>query len=193
MKKLAAALIAVLLLGACRTAMPTGVAVEPLTATTAEEALQQLHERRANFQGMRSLMRVRATVNGKTQSFRAQLYVQDARRMEMTAYTPIGTVALRMKADGDRITTDPPVAPDSFDFLHDAGLTPAQMGMLLFGIPPLDDLQLGYGKAGLRTASAGDMLAVFEPPSFPASHVVITSIDSDDRIEITHDEVVREN
>jgi hypothetical protein len=193
MKRFAAAALAAVLLCSCRTGMPAGVAVEPLTATTAEETLRQLKERRANFKGMRSLMRVRATVNGKTQSFRAQLYVRDARRMELTAYTPIGTTAMKMKADGDRITTDPAVAPDSFDFLHDAGLTPAEVGMLLFGIPPLDDLQLGYDKAGLVYASPGDMLVTFEPPSFPASHVVITSTASNDRIEITHDEVVREN
>jgi hypothetical protein len=192
MKKLAAAALAAVLLSSCRTARPVGVAVAPLTATTANEALQQLQERRANFKGMRSLMRVRATVNGKTQSFRAQLYVQDAQRMELIAYTPVGTTAMTMKADGDRITTDPPAAPDAFDFLRDAGLTPAQMGMLLFGIPPLDDMRLDYTATGLSVAYPGEMTVQFDPPSFPASHVVVTT-DSDDRIEITHDEVVREN
>jgi hypothetical protein len=43
---------------------------------------------------MRSLMRVRATTNGKTQSFRAALRC-DERRMELIAYTPVGTTALR--------------------------------------------------------------------------------------------------
>ena len=97
--------------------------------------MQQLRARRASFNGMRSLMRIRATVNGKTQSFRAQLAVHDAQRMELTAYTPVGTTAMTKKADGHRITTDPPAAPESFGFLREAGLTPAETAMLLLGLP----------------------------------------------------------
>ncbi|HEU4889754.1 MAG TPA: DUF3261 domain-containing protein [Thermoanaerobaculia bacterium] len=189
--KLARLAVVALVLVSCRSTRPVGAPVAPLTAPTAEEAMQQLRERRAGFGGMRSLMRIRATVNGKTQSFRAQLAVHDAQRMELTAYTPVGTTAMTMKADGNRITTDPPVAPESFAFLRDAGLTPAETAMLLLGLPPRDDLQLEYAPAGLVSASSGDMTVQFEPPSFPASRVLITS--GDDRIEITHDEVVREN
>jgi predicted TIM-barrel fold metal-dependent hydrolase len=72
----------------CKSTRPAGVPVAPLTATTPEEAMAQLRARRESFGGVRSLMRVRATTNGKTQSFRAQLAVHDARRMELTAYTP---------------------------------------------------------------------------------------------------------
>lgn len=184
-------LAAAALLVSCRTGRPDGVAVAPLTSTTAEEAAQQLRARRAGFSGMRSLMHVRATTKGKTQSFRAQLHVQDAQRMDLVAYTPVGTTAMTMKAEGARIVTDPPVAPDAFDFLRDAGLTPAETGMLLLGLPPRDDLRVDYAAAGLVSASVGAMTVQFEPPSFPASHVVITN--GEDRIEITHDEVVREN
>ena len=189
MKRLAAAAIAAVLLSSCRTARPEGVPIAPLSAITAAEAAQQLRERRADFTGVRSLMRVRATVNGKTQSFRAQLHLQDAQRMELIAYTPVGTTAMKMQADGDRITTDPPAAPDAFDFLRDAGLTPAETAMLILGMPPRDDMRLDYVPAGLVSASVGEMTAQFEPPSFPASHVVITS--GDGRLGITHDEVVR--
>lgn len=189
--KFAAVVLAATLLVSCRTGRPDGVAVVPLTSTTADDAMQQLRSRRAEFRGMRSLMHVRATTKGKTQSFRAQLHVQDAQRMDLVAYTPVGTTAMTMKADGDRIVTDPPVAPDAFDFLRAAGLTPAETGMLLLGLPPRDDMHVEYGAAGLLSATAGGMTVQFEPPSFPASHVVITS--GTDRIEITHDEVVREN
>jgi hypothetical protein len=191
--KFATVVLCAALLVSCRTGRPTGVAVAPLTATSADEALQQLRERRAHFTGMRSLMHVRATINGKTQSFRAQLHVIDAQRMELIAYTPVGTTAMTMKADGDRITSDPPIAPEAFNFLHDAGLTPAQTAMLLLGLPPLDDLRLDYSATGLKAASSGAMTVRFEPPSFPASRVIVTSTDDDDRIEIMHDEVVREN
>jgi len=140
---------------------------------------------------MHSMMRVRATTNGKTQSFRAQLTVHDARRMELVAYTPVGTTAMKMKADGQSITTDPEVAPSSFDFLRDAGLTPAETGMLLLGLPPHDDLRLDYGPMGLVSASAGEMTIQFDPPSYPPTRVIVTN--GDDRIEIVHEEVVREN
>ena len=175
----------------CRSTRPVGTPVAPLTAPTAEAAQEQLRAMRENFRGMRSLSRIRATVNGKTQSFRAQLAVHDKQRMELIAYTPVGTTAMKMTADGNRITTDPPAAPESFAFLRDAGLTPAETAMLLLGMPPRDDLRIEYAPAGIVTASAGAMTVQFEPPSFPASRVVITS--GEDRIEITHDEVVREN
>lgn len=80
MRKFAAVLLAAALLAACRTGRPDGVAVAPLTATSPEEAMQQLRARRAGFEGLRSLMRVRATTNGKTQSFRAQLAIHDERK-----------------------------------------------------------------------------------------------------------------
>jgi hypothetical protein len=176
---------------ACRTGRPTGAPVAALTAATSEEAAAQLRERRAEFRGMRSLMRVRATTNGKTQSFRAQLAVHDARRMELTAYTPVGTTALKMTADGDRIATDPEVAPASFDFLRAAGLTPAETAMLLLGLPPRDDMQLEVAPQGLASATAGGIRVVYDPPAFPARSVVVTR--GDDRIEITHEEVVRED
>jgi Protein of unknown function (DUF3261) len=189
--KVARLALVALILVSCRSTRPAGTPVAPLTATTAEEAIAQLRERAANFTGMRSLMRVRATVNGKTQSFRAQLHVEDAQRMDLIAYTPVGTTALKMKADGQRITTDPPVAPDSFNFLRDAGLTPAETAMLLLGVPPRDDLRVEAASAGLASASVGAMTVQFEPPSFPAMRVIVTN--GADRIEITHDEVVREN
>ena len=192
MKLAAALLTTALLFTACRSTRPSGSPVTPLTATTAEEAMSQLRERRAEFRGMKSLMRVRATVNGKTQSFRAQLIVHDAQRMELIAYTPVGTTALKMKAEGDRVTTDPAVAPESFAFLRETGLTPAQMGMLLLGIPPADDERLDFAPGGLVSASPGRLTVQFDPPSFPARRVLVTS-DNGDRIEIEHEEVVREN
>ncbi|MGZ5443900.1 MAG: DUF3261 domain-containing protein [Thermoanaerobaculia bacterium] len=176
---------------ACRTARPAGEPIAPLTAATPEEAIAQLRERRAEFRGMRSLMRVRATTNGKTQSFRAQLAVQDERRMELIAYTPVGTTALKMTADGDRITTDPEVAPASFDFMRGAGLTPAETAMLLLGLPPREDVQVEVAPQGLASASAAGIRVVYDPPAFPARGVVVTR--GADRIEIVHEEVVREN
>ena len=191
MRFVAAALL-IVSLTACRSARPAGSPVEPLTATTVEEAAAQLRQRRADFRGMRSLMRVRATTNGKTQSFRAQLVVHDEQRMELIAYTPVGTTALKMKANGSQVTSDPAVPPQSFDFLREAGITPAETGMLILGLPPRDDVSVTMAATGIASAGAGGIRAEFEPPSFPARRVVVTS-DNGDRIEIEHEEVVREN
>lgn len=176
---------------ACRTGRPTGSAVAVLSAPTADAAAAQLRAERENFRGMRSLMRVRARTGGNIQSFRAQLAVHDAQRMELIAYTPVGTTALTMKADGDRITTDPEVAPASFDFLRAAGLTPAETAMLLLGLPPRDDMNVEMTPAGIASATAGELTVTFDPPSFPARHVMITR--GADRVEIEHVEVVRED
>jgi len=185
------ALVALFAIIACTTGRPSGAPIAPLTAPTSEAAMQQLRERRANFHGMKSLMRVRATRNGQTQSFRAQLAVHDARRMELVAYTPIGTIALKMKANGNAVTTDPPVPPDTFDFLRSADVVPAEVAMLLLGLPPRDDLaQIEVVPSGLASARAGDVSVTFDPPSFPAKHVVVTR--GNDRIEIEHLEVVAE-
>jgi hypothetical protein len=174
----------------CRSTRPVGAPVSALTSTSVEEASRQLRERRQSFSGMRSLMRVRATTNGETRSFRAQLVVHDAQRMELIAYTPVGTTALTMRADGNQISTDPAVAPSAFDFLRNAGLTPAETGMLLLGIPSREDVSVELAPQGLAAATAGAMSLRFDPPAFPAKSVVVTR--GNDRIEIEHLEVVSE-
>jgi hypothetical protein len=183
-------LATIVLLTSCRSTRPSGSPVTPLTATTVEETTAQLRERRASFRGMKSLMQVRATTNGKTQSFRAQLIVHDAQRMELIAYTPVGTTALTMKANGFDVQTDPAVPPESFAFLQSAGITPAETGMLILGIPPRDDVEIVYGSTGIARATAGGISADFDPPAFPAKRVVIAR--GADRIEIDHLEVVSE-
>ena len=187
-KSLVAAAILAAAVVSCRSTRPTGAPVAPLTATTADEARAQLRERRENFRGMRSLMRVRATTNGKTQSFRAQLVVHDAQRMELIAYTPVGTTALTMKADGQRITSKPETPPESFAFFRSAGLTPAETAMLVLGLPPRDDVTTEVAPTGIVTASVGGVSATFDPPSFPARRVVVTR--GTDRVEIEHLETV---
>ncbi|MEA2463072.1 MAG: hypothetical protein QOJ98_819 [Acidobacteriota bacterium] len=189
MKRAAVLVLLSVALASCRTARPTGAPLSPLTAASIEEAAMQLREQRATFTNVRSLMRVRATTNGKTQSFRAQLAVHDAQRMELVAYTPVGTTALTLKANGNQVTTDPEVAPESFAFLRAAGLTPAETAMLLLGMPPRDDVPVTLAPTGIASASAGELTVTFDPPSFPAKRVIITR--GADRVEIEHLEVVR--
>jgi hypothetical protein len=188
MKKFARLALVALVFVSCRSTRPAGTPVAPIVASSSEEAMQQLRARRASFDGVRSLMRVRATTNGKTQSFRAQLAVHDAQRMELVAYTPVGTTALTLKAEGTRITSDPEVAPEAFAFLRAAGVTPAEIAMLILGLPPRDDLQYEVAATGLARATFGDAVVTFTPPAFPAQNVVVTR--GNDRVEIEHLEVV---
>lgn len=194
-ERTAATLLVVAVFLSCTTGRPTGNPIAPLTATSADEARQQLEARRDAFRGAKSLMRVRATTNGKTQSFRAQLVVHDARRMELIAYTPVGTTAAVIRAEGDRVSIDNRIEGTQtegevskvFGFLGTA-MPPAEMAMLILGIPPREGLAYEFDAAGLRGARAGDVQATFEPPSFPAKSVVITR--GSDRVEIEHLEVV---
>lgn len=54
---------------------------------------------------VRELMRVHATRGEQTQSFKAQLLVEPkANRVELIAYTPFGTSAMTLYADGNQVT-----------------------------------------------------------------------------------------
>ena len=176
---------------------PTGEAIAPLRASTADEALQQLHARAASFRGAKSLMRVRTTVGGKTQSFRAQLIVKDARSMELIAYTPVGTTALRMRAEGDEVTIDNRLEGNEWEgssqelaqsFGFFGALRPAEMSMLILGLPPRDDAAYETTADGLAKATFGDVVVTFDPPAFPAKNVVVTR--GADRVELEQLEVV---
>ena len=182
-----AALAIVLSTGACRTSLRPGAAIAPLTSADEAGAREQLRSRLASFRGARSLMQIRATHDGRTESFRAQLAVHDAQRMEFTAYTPVGTTALKMTATGAQVTFDPQPPEGSLGFFR-SSLTPAELGLLLLGIPPREDAQYVFAPAGLSEATIDDARFTFEPPAFPAKRVTIERAGS--RVVIEHLEVV---
>ncbi len=184
-------LAASVLMFACRSALPPGIAFTPLQATTSEAAIVELQQRVAAFRGARALLRVRATSAGKTQSFRAQLFVPDGRRVELTAYTPVGTVAASMMADGDRVVfREAGKEPQELSArkltgsfgVFGSSLTPAQLAMLIIGLPAQGVSSLAASAAGLEHASAGDLDVVFDPAVYPPQHVTVTR--GDDRVEI---------
>jgi outer membrane biogenesis lipoprotein LolB len=187
-----------LFLTVCRTAIPPGRPVEPLRAASAEEAMRELIARRDSFRGARSLMRVRAAVKGETRSFRSQLQVTDGTRARLIVYTPIGTTALTVIGDGDEVTMEGPgrrTVGNANDLASSIGLvagnlTLAQLGMLILGLPPREDLIYETTETGLRRAVAGDVVATFEPPVHPPLRVVLTR--GADRVEIDHEEIVSE-
>lgn len=158
----------------------------------------QLGQRRASFRGAKSLMKVRAMTGGRTQSFRATLTIEDPRRMSLVAYTPVGTAAMTLTADGEHVRVQNHL--EKTDWEGEAGemgrslgflgtsIPPAEMAMLLLGLPPPDGLELRFAPGGLAAASVSGVSVTYEPPAYPAKSVVVTR--GTDRIEIQHLEVV---
>jgi hypothetical protein len=171
---------------ACRTTRPAAdeTPIPPLTSTSAAEAAQQLAARRAAFTGERGLMRIRATSGDQTQSFRAQLQLDRTGRMLLTAYTPIGTTAIRLFTDGREVTFINDLEGtwwrgDAADFSRSFGffgsLDPSAMAMLIDGLPPDSSaVVVEYAPTGIARASVGDAVVSFDPPVYPPKHVVVS-------------------
>ncbi|HXH40513.1 MAG TPA: hypothetical protein VNN08_17915, partial [Thermoanaerobaculia bacterium] len=146
------------------------------------DAARQLAERRTQLTGERILLHMRATSGERSQSFRAQLQISSG-RMLLTAYTPIGTSAIRLYATGDEVTfindlEDTWWHGSSAEFASDFGFfgatPPAAMALLIAGLPADENaIAYDYAAAGLSRASVGDVVVTFEPPSYPPKHVTI--------------------
>lgn len=207
-----------LLAVACRTARPAGneTPIAPLAAPSIPAAIAELQTRRTQFTGERSLMRIRATTSAGTQSFRAQLQVDRAERMQLTAYTPIGTTALTVYAEGDRVIFLNAIEQTSWqgsaaDFARGFGffgsLKPVELAMLLLGLPAragtdarlftdttfgikpgmlYDMTPNGIARATIETDE--DLVTVtYDPPSQPPQVVKVTH--GNETLEVTHLEV----
>jgi hypothetical protein len=172
------------LFAACRTARPAGEEspVAPLTSTSPSDAARQLTARRAQLTGERSLLRIRATNGDRSQSFRAQLQIDNSNRMLLTAYTPLGTTAIRLYADAYEVTFINDLEgtwwhgtgsdfSNSFGFFGAA--SPYSMALLIAGLPAEGPFTYDYGAAGLSRASVGDVVVTYDPPSYPPQKVTI--------------------
>jgi len=120
-------------------------------------------------------MRVRATSGDRAQSCRALLEYSPG-AMLLTAYTPLGTSAMRLYSSGDRVV-----------FLNDLeetawSGTPAEFAASFgfFDATPVTMAELILGR---RTSAPGVNIA-YEPPSFPPKHVVVTH--GSQRLDIEH-------
>jgi hypothetical protein len=183
MRRAVAALAVAALLAGCRTTRPSGeeTPVAPLTSTSASDAAGQLVARRAQLTSERSLLRIRATNGGRAQSFRAQLQVGGGGRMLLTAYTPLGTSAVRLFSSGDEVMfindlegtwwhgSDAEFA-STFGFFGAA--PPSAMALLICGLPA-EGVAIDYAPLGIARANVGDLVVTFDPPSYPPKKVAI--------------------
>jgi hypothetical protein len=142
----------------------------------------ELQQRRAEFRGARGLARIRTTTREGTQSFRAQIHVPNDSRVELTAYTPVGTVAATLVADRDRVTFretgkqawsgNARELAGAFG-IFGAALTPAELALLILGLPPREGLEYVAAPGGLASANVGDLAVTFDPAVYPPQHVVV--------------------
>lgn len=185
------------MLDACRTARPGGgTPFPPLQANSAESALEELHQRRAAFREARAFSRIRLTRGSEVQSFRARLHVTANDRLELQVFTPVGTTAGTLIADGNRVTVKSPgrtvsgtseELSRSYGFFAQ-GLSPAEVALLMIGLPPRRDLTYEAGPSGLARAAVGDLVVRYDPPAFPPTRVVLERVN--EKIEIEHLEIV---
>lgn len=190
-----AVLLCVVALAACRTAAPPpGPELSPLTSSSAAEAAQQLAARRAQFEGERSLVRVRIPTSRASISTRGQIQVDRDGRFLLTLYTPIGTTAARLYAEHDEITFLNDLQSTAWqgkasDFagtfgLFGAALTTESVAMLVIGLPPAGVDSISYSAGGIAAVRLPDAVVTFDPAIYPPKSI---SIERGGRhVDLTH-------
>jgi len=186
-----------MLLASCRTSLDDGEPIEPVAAPTAETALAQLRARLAALHEVRALMRVRITNGEETESFRAQVAVS-GHHMELTGYTPIGTAAVQVVADGDRVAYNDSIHGTEWqgsaaDLSKSIGffvpeVEPAQMALLILGYPTVSGVEAT--PTGLARAAVGDVVITYDPPMHPPQRVTV--VRGAQRVDITISEMTAE-
>ena len=185
MRRTAVIVVVATLLAGCRTTRPAGEEspVAPLTSESGPDAARQLTARRARLTGERSLLRIRATNGERSQSFRAQLQLDGNGRMLLTAYTPLGTTAIRLYASADQVVFINDLEGtwwhgNAVEFASTFGFfgatPPSAMALLIAGLPADGHaIAYDYAPAGIARATVGDVVVTFDPPSYPPKHVTV--------------------
>jgi hypothetical protein len=142
--------------------------------------LIELRERLAALHQVQALLRVRVTNGQQTESFRAQVVVR-GEHMELTGYTPIGTTAVSVVADGDRVKYRDVIHGEEWsgtaaDLARKIGffvpdVSPARMALLLLGYPAVTSVSASA--TGLASATVGDVAITYDPPSHPPKYVTV--------------------
>jgi len=176
------AAVCLILLAACRTTRPPDAeAIAPLSSNSPAEAAQQLVDRRTQFRGQRSFIRLKL---GQI-SARGQLQIDSGGRLLMTIYSPIGTTVARLYAEGDDVIfLNDFEATVSRGKAADFGALGGQTALLLVGLPPAGVESITVGAAGIESVNLGGATIRFDPPVYPPKRV---TIDQGQRhIEIEH-------
>jgi hypothetical protein len=103
-------------------------------------------------------------------------------------YTPVGTTAATIRGAGDQLTVEGGAAPPPEVQRLFAGRRPAEMALVLIGLPALAGATYDASARGLQRATIGDAVVQFDPPQFPPKRVVVRR--GSDVLEIEHLELV---
>lgn len=142
-----------------------------------------LSARRSQFEGERSLVRVRYPTSRITVSARGQLQVDRAGRVLLTIYTPIGTNAARLYAENGELTFLNDLQSTAWqgkasDFagglgLFGGALPTESVAMLLVGLPPAGVDSISYSPAGMAEVRFPDVVVTYDPPVYPPKTIRI--------------------
>jgi hypothetical protein len=145
-------------------------------------ALQALREERSSLGGIRALLRVSVNIGTFVQSFKATVDVHGD-HMEMTAFTPLGTTAMAISADGEKVHVHDVLGGKDWDGtaadlsrlvgIFPPGVPPADMVWLLLGYPTVTTVEAT--PTGLASATVGELTIRYDPPVHPPQKVTVTS------------------
>lgn len=180
----------------------------PLAAAAPGEAWDELLRIRRASPRLASYVSIRVESGSSKQTFRATIATDERGRLRVDAFTPMGTAAFTLYADGDETTmidhlnrswwTGPfPTAARSLGLPE--SLDAHSLAMIAFGLPasaaPESDrgariVQAGVAyrveAAGLAEATGEGWTATFDTPSFPASSVTISTTDGGRAMTVRH-------
>jgi len=186
--------LSLILTSACRTArLPDENPIPALQASTADDALNALRDRRARLTDVHALVRLRVTTPERTDSFKASVTVAKDQQMELTIYTPLNTTAATITSHGQSVTIHDVIHGSTVkvtteDLARTYGIflpnvAPSDMALLLLGFPSVAGATYEATPAGLRRAVVGDTVIEYEPPVQPVQTVRVTR--PDQQIEMT--------
>jgi hypothetical protein len=194
-------LAAALVVAACATTHPPAIGEHPilaLTTTSADDALHALRRERNALGGARALLRVRVTAGADVTTFKAAVDVHGD-HLELTAFTPLGTTAMTVTADGDRVHVHDVIQGRDWDGsvadlsrtidIFPPGMPPAEMVWLLLGYPGQNrDVDVTATATGLSSATSGAYTIRYDPPVHPPQHAEVTS--PKQKVDVTMMEVI---
>lgn len=189
-----------ILLVSCRTATPPGgVPFPSIAAVDPDRAWEQLAGVREGFRGAHAFVAVRAREGTKTRSFRASIRISPSGAFQADVLSPLGTVATRIFAEGNRVTIDGQERSIG-DLVQLLGLpgktwTSYELSLLFLGLPPEAGTTRGDGlftsmtgrflyevaATGLAAVIAEGATVRYSPPSFPPQKVTFEG--SEQRVE----------
>jgi hypothetical protein len=180
----------------------------PLVAASPGEAWDELLRIRREAPRLASYTSIRVESGASKQSFRATVATDERGRLRVDAFTPMGTAAFTLYADGVETTMIDhvnrswwkgpfPTAARSLGLPE--SLDAHSLAMIAFGLPASADPETERGerivqagvsyrveKSGLAEAAGEGWTATFATPSFPAGSVTISTADGARAMTVRH-------